>query len=110
MFVSMRMSIDKHGTPFFRKAELSGEPAPAQMSRKKGCLKSRTDCTTEVTCEETGGNGSGMDSATNSETGAGASAGPKLSGADMPSSGFMCWGGRDPGECVSETDTAMATP
>ena len=67
MFVSMRMSIDKQGTPFSKNAELSGEPAPAQMSRKKGCLKSRTDCMAEVTREEAGGKGPGMDSV---ETGA----------------------------------------
>ena len=105
MFVSMRMSIDKQGTPFSRKAELSGEPAPAQMSRKKGCLKSRTDCRTEVTCEEAGGNSPGMDSA---ETGAGDDAGLRLSGAKTSTSGSVCSGGGLLGDNESETDKAKA--
>ena len=101
MFVSMRMSIDKQGAPFSKNAELSGEPAPAQMSRKKGCLKSRTDCRAEVTREEAGGKGPGMDSV---ETGAEDSVGSRLSGAEKSTSGSVWL----LGDGESETDKAKA--
>ena len=99
MFVSMRMSMDKHGTPFSKKAKLSGEPAPAQMSRKKGCLKSRTDCRAEATREEAGGKGPGMDSV---GTGAKDSVGLGLSGAEIATSGSVWL----LGDGESETDRA----